>query len=224
MGSIRFRVGFLKENVDPYAAEPDRPFIYAIWHENLLVPVYYYRRSGMRYMISQHADGQVLAEIGRRLGVPLVRGSSTRGGIEALREVLRGGREAHLALTPDGPRGPRRRVQAGVVYMAARTGMSIVPAGFGYTRLWRLNSWDQMALPHPWSFVAAVTAEPVIVPASIGRHEIEEYRTLVETRLAQATHLAEAWADSGEKPAGLIGGDRPRIKQRHVSRFSSPAA
>lgn len=203
MGSLRFRLGCLAEDVDPYARDLTGRYIYAIWHENLLFPVYFYRRSGMRYLISRHADGQVLAEAARHLRVRLVRGSTARGGVAAVRRIMRDRGRSHLAVTPDGPRGPRRRVQAGVVYLAAQTGMPVVPAGFAYQRPWRLETWDRMALPRPGSLVKAVTAEPVRVPAAISRAELEEYRLLVQARMDDATRLAEAWVDTGRRPAGV---------------------
>src|SRR5262249_7079734 len=115
VGSLSYRYRPLGPNVDP-----DRPgcrgrYIYAFWHENILVPAYHYRRRDIWVLISRHADGQLIAEAARHLRFRVVAGSTTRGGAEALRRMVRLGGRGHLALTPDGPRGPRRRVQPGVV-------------------------------------------------------------------------------------------------------------
>lgn len=203
MSSLRFRLVCLGQDVDPYAPAVAARYIYSIWHENLLFPVYFYRRSGMRYLISRHADGQVLAELARHLRVPLVRGSTARGGVAAVRRIMREGGRRHLAVTTDGPRGPRRRVQPGVIYLAANTGMPVVPTGIAYQRPWRLRTWDRMALPRPGTLVTAVAGEPVRVPAFAGRRRLEEYRRLVEARMHEATRLAEAWADTGRRPANF---------------------
>ena len=129
------------------------------------MPAYHYGRRDIHVLISEHADGQMIAEACRHLGFRVVRGSATRGGVEAVRQMVRRSRSAHLAITPDGPRGPRRQVQPGVVYLAAPTGLPIVPFGIAFERAWRMNSWDRFAVPWPWSGAVCVTAEPIHVPA-----------------------------------------------------------
>lgn len=196
MGTLRYRYRPLGLNVDPWRRDLDGRFIYAFWHENILLPAYQYGRPDIWVLISQHADGQMIAEVCRHLRFRLVRGSSTRGGIEAVRQMLRLSRKAHLAITPDGPRGPRRQVQAGLIYLAARTGLPIIPIGIGFQRPWRLGSWDRFALPRPWSFSTCVTAEPIRVPADADKDQLEHYRLLVEQAMSQVTDMAEHWAES----------------------------
>ena len=196
IGTLRYRFRSLGPDVRPGRSGAGERYIYAFWHENLLLPAYHYGRPDVYVLISQHADGQLIAEVCRRLHFSLVRGSTTRGGIEAVRRMLRLSREAHLAVTPDGPRGPRRRVQPGLVYLAAHTGLPIVPAGIGFRRPWRLRSWDRFALPRPWSWATCITAEPICVPADVGKEQLEVYRRQVEEKLGWATDLAQRWADS----------------------------
>ena len=105
--------------------------------------------------------------------------------------MLRVGRTGHLAVTPDGPRGPRRQVQPGVVYLAARTGLPIVPMGFAYRRAWRLPSWDRFVLPCPGSDVVLVTTEPIHVPPDVRKEQLEVYRRRVEDALRRADEAAE---------------------------------
>jgi hypothetical protein len=195
--TLRCQFGSLGPNVEPLRADLPGWFIYAFWHENLLLPAYLYGRPDIYVLVSQHADGQLIAEVCGHLGFRLIRGSTTRGGVEAVRRMLRCGRQAHLAITPDGPRGPRRRVQPGVVYVAAKTGLPIVAAGFGYERAWRMNSWDRFALPRPWCRAACVLAAPIAVPADAGREQLEHYRRQVEAALLAVTDLAEHWAQTG---------------------------
>src|SRR5919199_910181 len=104
MGTLRYRYRPLGLDVDPNQPGLRGRYIYAFWHENLLLPAYRYGRPDVWVLISQHADGQLIAEVCRRLHFSLVRGSTTRGGVEAVRQMLRAGRECHLAITPDGPR------------------------------------------------------------------------------------------------------------------------
>jgi lysophospholipid acyltransferase (LPLAT)-like uncharacterized protein len=202
IGTLRYRYRSLGPDLNPLRTDLDGRYIYAIWHENLLLPVYQYSRANVWVIISQHADGELLTEIGRHVRMKLVRGSTRRGGVEAVRKLLRISRSSHLAITPDGPRGPRRQVQAGLVYLAARTGLPVVPTGFGYQRPWRLRSWDRFVLPRPWTVGTCVTGAPIVIPAEVGKGDLEHYRQLVEDRLLHASAVAERWAEHGRFHAG----------------------
>src|SRR5262249_26589465 len=115
----------------------------------------------------------------------------------AVRQMMRFGREAHLAITPDGPRGPRRKVQQGLVYLAARTGLAIVPIGIAYSKSWRMGSWDRFALPKPWSLAVCITGEPIEVSGDPDRALFDEYVERVENAMQHLTGLAERWINSG---------------------------
>jgi lysophospholipid acyltransferase (LPLAT)-like uncharacterized protein len=202
IGTLRYRYRPLGPNMDP-----DRPgfrgrFLFAFWHENILLPAYHYGRRDVWVLISRHADGRLIAEAVRHLGFSVVYGSTTRDGVQAVRQMLRLARKAHLVITPDGPRGPRRRVHPGIVYLAARTGLPVVALGIAYQRAWRMRSWDRFALPHPWSAAAMVSTEPIHVPADLDKEGLEPYRLLVEQALHRATEAAEKWAG---KSGGWVG-------------------
>ena len=194
MGTVRYRFAFHDPRTDPNSPALAGRYIYAFWHEHLLFPAA--RKPGSRVfvLISQHADGELIARVCRHLGFHTVRGSTTRGGVPAVRALLRQSRRGHLAVTPDGPRGPRRRVQPGIIYLAARTGLPIVPAGIGYQRAWRARSWDRFAVPKPFSTATCVTAPTVWVPPDLDRDALEEYRRRVEQAMLEATEAAERWA------------------------------
>jgi lysophospholipid acyltransferase (LPLAT)-like uncharacterized protein len=166
-------------------------YIYAFWHEDLLVPAYRYGRRDVWVLISRHADGRLIAEACRHLSLRVVAGSTNRQAVQALRQLIRRGRDAHLVITPDGPRGPRRKVQPGLAYLAAKTGLAVVPVGLAYRSAWRMRSWDRFALPRPWSAVTCVTGEPIRVPAGAGRAELEEYRRRIEEAMEGAWAAAE---------------------------------
>jgi lysophospholipid acyltransferase (LPLAT)-like uncharacterized protein len=194
IGTLRYRYRPLGPNVDPNQPGFEGRYIYAFWHENMLLLAYQYGRRDIRVLISQHADGELIAEACRHLKFRLVRGSTTRGGAEAVRQMLRLAGGSHLAITPDGPRGPRRQVQAGLVYLAAKTGLPIVPIGIAFHRAWRMRSWDRFALPHPWSAAECVTAEPIHVPEGADKEQLEAYRRRVEEAMNRATAAAESRA------------------------------
>jgi lysophospholipid acyltransferase (LPLAT)-like uncharacterized protein len=194
IGTLRYRYRPLGPNVDPNQPDFEGRYIYAFWHENMLLLAYHYGRRDIRVLISQHADGELIAEACRHLKFRLVRGSTTRGGAEAVRQMLRLAGGSHLAITPDGPRGPRRRVQPGLVYLAAKSGLPVVPIGIAFHRAWRMRSWDRFALPHPWTGAECVTAEPIHVPESADKEQLEAYRLRIEDAMNRATAAAESRA------------------------------
>ena len=173
-------------------------YIYGFWHEDMVVPAYQYARPDVHVLISRHADGQLIAEAIRRLGLKVVSGSTTRGAAEAVLKLIEVARGTHIVITPDGPRGPRRCAQRGIVFIAARTGLAIVPVGFGYARAWRTKSWDRMALPRPFSRVVSVSLPPIHVPAVEEKDQLEVFRQKVERAMREASRLAHELAAGNE--------------------------
>lgn len=164
-------------------------YIYAFWHGHLLVTIYALFRHPLLVMISQHRDGEIIAATMERFGVTAARGSSSRGGGEALRQMLRGAREGYvLVITPDGPRGPRRVAQPGVVRAAQLGGIPILPAAVVAKHRKILSSWDRFEIPLPFSRTLFLYGEPIEVPRALSDEEFERTRKEVEVRI---TALAE---------------------------------
>ena len=195
---MRYRYHSFGHDIRPQVAKPDERFIYTFWHENLVLLAYHYGQPNVWILISHHADGQLIAEITNRLGFRAVRGSTTRGGITAVRGMVELGRSDHLAITPDGPRGPRRQVQPGLIYTAARTGLPIALAGIGFRRAWQARSWDRLALPYPLREGFAFVANLIYVPTELDRDTMEKYRIHVEKTLHAVQQMAEEWAYTGK--------------------------
>jgi lysophospholipid acyltransferase (LPLAT)-like uncharacterized protein len=191
LGTLRVRMRSADGRQHPPDPAVER-YVYAFWHESLLAPAK--MRTKAQIMISQSADGEFITQVCHRLGIGVVRGSSSRNGALGLLDMLRAKGGLHLALTPDGPRGPRRRVQAGVVLLASCTGLPIVPVGVGFTRAWRARSWDRFAVPCPFSTLVGVLGEPIQVAPQIDRTGLEQAREQVEIALLEATQTAESWA------------------------------
>lgn len=178
----------------PHPIDPaTQRFIYAFWHEAMLGPIAV--RPKARVLISQHRDGELIAQVCQRLGMGAIRGSTARGGSQALLEMIRGDADgAHLAITPDGPRGPRRELKPGVVMVASQSGLAIVPVGVGFTRAWRAGSWDRFAVPIPFSTLVGVIGSPIEVPKHLDRPAMQHFQQLVEKQLCELTEQAEDWA------------------------------
>lgn len=191
MRTIRFRYARQGPDYEPAALQPDERFIYAFWHEHILVPASRYARPDIWVLISKHADGQMISSACRQLGFQTVAGSSTRGGAEAVREMVSLGKVGHLAITPDGPRGPRREMQQGVAFLASRTGLPVIPFGVACSWAHRFGSWDRFMLPWPFSRVVLVTREAVRVPEDLDRDGLEMWRHNLEAELAEANRMAE---------------------------------
>ncbi len=209
MRTLNYRVVYHDRTADPIFPECRRPHLYLFWHEYILFPLYVREHSYLTMLLSQHRDADILSEVATRMGFDFVRGSTRRGGERAIRALFAAGRSRHLAITPDGPRGPRRTMAPGAIYLASRLGMPIVAIGFGYDRPWRLNSWDRFAIPRPFSRARSIVSEPIVVPPDLPRDGIEEYRIKIQNLLNDLTSQAEEWATSGATRAG----EEPVLKQ-----------
>jgi lysophospholipid acyltransferase (LPLAT)-like uncharacterized protein len=131
-----------------------RPFIYSLWHGQLLPLLYHHRKRGIAILISEHGDGEIIARIAIALGYRTVRGSSSRGAARALLGLVRELEEGHdLAITPDGPRGPAKSMAPGVIAVSQRANAPIVPVAAGASAGWRLRSWDAFLIPRPFARV-----------------------------------------------------------------------
>jgi len=158
--------------------------IAAFWHQRILAVVDYAGRFSEwapSVMISRSRDGDLIADVCRRLNFRPVRGSSSRGGREALAEMV-----AVLAENPfaahalDGPQGPRGVVKAGIIRMAQLSGVPIVPVYISVDRAWVLRSWDRFLIPKPFSTVVVRWGEPIPVPAVLDEARFEGLRREVE--------------------------------------------
>jgi lysophospholipid acyltransferase (LPLAT)-like uncharacterized protein len=197
MSTICFRYRPIAVDVNPRRRDLQGRYIYAFWHETVLLPCYGFGRRKILCLISEHADGELIAQVCRHVGFGVVRGSTTRGAVKALRTMIRLAEKHHFAVLPDGPRGPRRHVELGLMFLASRTGLPLVLAGIGYDRPWRMPTWDRFAVPRPWSRAVIITGEPLVVPANATRAQMEEYRKQAEATLNGLTAQAEKLAEAG---------------------------
>jgi len=169
--------------------------IYLFWHETMLFPAANFGRLGFAVLVSKHRDGELIARILKMLGIASIRGSTTRQSLSALRGLMREAQTSLLAITPDGPKGPRRVVQQGAIYLASKTGMPIYPAGFAFRGCWRAGSWDRMMLPKPWTRGVGIISKGIYVPPDLSPEEIEEHRQRVQSAMDRVQDRADRAAN-----------------------------
>lgn len=178
-----------EERVRPFW-EKDQRFIAAFWHNRLLLMGYSYRGKGIKILISQHKDGELIARVMEIFGFSTVRGSSTRGGAAAMREMVKASREYDIGITPDGPKGPKYVVQDGVIALARLTGVPILPLTFGSSKKKVFASWDAFNLPYPFSRGVFMWGEPIYVRKE---DDMEEKRKELELKLREMTELVDGY-------------------------------
>lgn len=170
--------------------QPGVSRVLAFWHEDTLMATTLFRarfvpRGVPLVVFSSHSrDGALPAGLARAWGVMSVRGSTSRGGVEGLRTLLRLVRErgAWPIIAPDGPRGPRRRAQPGAVAVAQMGGVPVQPLVLLADRCWRLGSWDRMVVPKPFTRIRVAWGDPLLPPQR-GREALEQAARATERAL-----------------------------------------
>ena len=171
-----------------------RPFIAAFWHGRMAMmrAAWPSRPQDFHMLISEHADGQLIARGMERLGFSTISGSSRRGGLTALREMGRRLQDgAAVGITPDGPKGPRMRAKAGAVAAARRAGVAILPVSGATSRTYVLGTWDRFCLVLPFGRGLLLWGTPIEVPAEADEAAIEEIRLQLESELNRLTAEAD---------------------------------
>ncbi len=203
MQTLEYQAAFYDERVDPVHPDFRGPAVFLFWHE--YIPFLFYLRGhcNIAMLLSRHHDAEWLSQAARHMGFQTVRGSTNRGGVAALRELVRHSHQTNLAITPDGPRGPRRRMAPGCIYLSSKLQLPLVAIGLGYDRPWRYRrAWDQFAIPRPHGRARAVVSPPIQIPPLLDRANMEGYRQRVEDLLNRLTAEAEDWAQSGIRRRG----------------------
>ena len=168
-----------------------RPVIFVLWHGQMLPLLYQHRNQGVRILISEHRDGELIARTAIALGFGTVRGSSTRGAGRALLGLVReveSGRD--IAVTPDGPRGPAKSFAPGALVVAQRTSARIVPVTAFAKSAWHLKSWDRFMIPKPFARVVISYGPMSAVTATVARdagQEAERFQRILEDAERVAT-------------------------------------
>ncbi len=167
--------------------------LYASWHRGLMFFVYFYRNLKFIVMASASRDGEIAAQVTRRFGWIPVRGSSTRKGSEALKEMHSLFEKGHRGgLVVDAPTGPPYISKIGIIVLAKRTGLPIVPVMWNADKSWRINSWDRSVIPKPFSNIVFVYGDSLMyIPENASRESCEKYRQQLDDQLRKLMYQTD---------------------------------
>lgn len=170
-----------------------KTYLIALWHGRFLLPLFRFRHHNFVVLVSQHLDGEMIAQNLHRLGYSTVRGSSTRRGKESFYEMIRaltGGKIG--VIIPDGPRGPRHRLKAGVTFMAMKAEVPILPMTFSANPGIALKSWDRFLIPKPFATAIIKIGPPIWIPAESNARDLVRLSRKVERDMIDQELAADA--------------------------------
>ncbi|MGI8495005.1 MAG: lysophospholipid acyltransferase family protein [Pyrinomonadaceae bacterium] len=177
--------------------------IYVFWHNRIFAGTYFFRNRGIVVITSQSFDGEYIARFIRRFGYGAVRGSSTRGGVSALVELIRVMRTGlPAAFSIDGPKGPKYVAKAGACLLAKKTRNPMMPFVVETKNYWQIKSWDALQIPKPFSRVCVFIGAPIFVSKDAGDEEIELKRLELQKTLDELVERGRQWREQKNKSLG----------------------
>ena len=172
--------------------------VVVFWHGTMFVGWFLHRpemKRGISALVSQSNDGEFLSTILERWNYTMIRGSSHIGGKEAMQlmvdEVEKGN---SLAITPDGPRGPRHEMKMGAIRVAQRTGVPLILAGISSSKKKQLRSWDKFEVPLPFSSIVVTYSDPIIVAKELNNESLDEFKMIMQQRMMELTEQASEFS------------------------------
>lgn len=228
--TLRVRHFKVVDDATPYSRPVGHQrFTFSMWHDQIVMAVFSSRTWNLAGLISQHRDGGYLADSVLIAGIQPVRGSTSRGGAEAVSEIL-SRPDLHLAMTPDGPRGPRRKMKEGIIFISSRSGRPIVPTALVCSRQWSVpGSWTDMAIPKPFSQVVLIAGTPITIPIDVPREEMMAWAEFVSDEMDRLELLAERIQHADATASGEIDRSsdpdyRPMRQAQNVSQVNESQA
>jgi len=184
------------ENLESIEKSGKQP-IYASWHNRIFLATYYFKNRGIVVITSQSFDGEYIARFIQRFGYGAVRGSSTRGGVGALVEMIRLMKKGlSMGFTVDGPKGERYIAKTGAILLAKKTGNPVMPFSVETKNYWTINSWDKLQIPKPFSRAKVFIAEPFYVEKDADDAGIEIKRRELQIKLDELNKIGKQWQET----------------------------
>lgn len=177
---------------NPFDRQTSEGFIYCVWHDMITFPLFVGRHERTVALVSGHQDGSHLAAGLRLLGIGLVRGSTSRSGAGAMRQLLRLPKNTRVVLTPDGPRGPRRQIKGGLIFLAMHADRAIVPTAFAARRSWKIpGSWTDLTIPKPFTVVYALSGPAIRVAPNASPEDLAAAQVMLQAQMDSLASQAE---------------------------------
>ena len=168
--------------------EVGSPLIWAFWHSRLLPLVFFYRKQDIYVLVSRSTDGEIISRVLNSMGFRTIRGSSSRGGMASLREIIEKLKQPiRVAFTPDGPTGPPEEVKIGVVAASKKSNVPIIPVATSANRMWKLKSWDKFLIPKPFATIEIRMGKPIYP----GKKDLRQISDEVQRRMDDITKKAD---------------------------------
>lgn len=185
---ITTRREFVRDSIKraPFADTGSVTFLYSVWHDSVLPPIFGAQGHQGVALISQHRDANTIEVMLKAVGMGAIRGSTSRGGASAIKKLISLAQGKHVVITPDGPRGPHHTMKAGIVFLASHSGRPVVPTAFSATSYWKFRgSWTSIWIPKPFSKVYYLVGDPIEVPENLSREQLNYYTDFVQTKMEE---------------------------------------
>jgi lysophospholipid acyltransferase (LPLAT)-like uncharacterized protein len=194
-----------RPGITPFHRSPD-PYLFSVWHDAIIIPIMVgdplRHVNSVCALVSRHQDGSFLVEAMRHCGIRSVRGSRNHGGAQALRQLFQEIQHSHVFITPDGPRGPRRQLKDGILFLASHSGRPIIPVASACRKAWVIRgNWTDLLIPKPFSRAVYLFGEPFHVPPNLSRDELDRYRVRLQAEMERLDAVAGQIV-AGHEPSG----------------------
>lgn len=176
----------------PFADTGSERYLYSVWHDSVVAPIFGGSGKESVALISQHRDANTIEAMLKVVGIGAIRGSSSRGGASAVKKLLKLAEGKHIVITPDGPRGPHHKMKPGIIFLASHSGRPVVPTVYTASSYWEFKgSWTSIWIPKPFSKVYYLIGHPISVPADLSREDLRFYTNLVQDKMDELEQKAQ---------------------------------
>lgn len=194
INKLLFKTIFWKTQGIENGNKIESPVVIAFFHGRMMMLPYFYNtlrpNKKIKMIVSNHFDGELVGKIVSYIGIDVLKGSSTRGGVKLLKEIM-GIKDFDIGITPDGPKGPAEKVKNGVIYISKITGFPILPVTYSVKKKKILNSWDKFIIPKPFTKGLFLCGEPLYIPKDVDDKALDNYSQLLEERLKNLNKIAD---------------------------------
>ena len=171
--------------------------IMAFWHNRIFLMTHYWCGEGGNIMVSKSFDGEYISRTAQRFGYGVIRGSSSRGGSRALKQMSRLLKRGNtMVFTIDGPKGPRYKVKPGALLLAKQTGVPIVPISVEAKKFWTIKSWDKLQIPKPFTKARVFVSEPIFIAEDSDAEILRKKRKELQRKLDELVSRGKQWRES----------------------------